>query len=94
MKIKITNIFILLIYVVNSVFGQTDESWKVYDDTEVAVINITMDSNDLQFMYDNPNFDSVHVANFNFKNAFIDETIDSIGISIRGNTSRESAKTI
>ncbi|MBK7104658.1 MAG: CotH kinase family protein [Ignavibacteriae bacterium] len=92
MKIKITNIFILLIYVVNSVFGQTDESWKVYDDTEVAVINITMDSNDLQFMYDNPNFDSVHVANFNFKNAFIDETIDSIGISIRGNTSRESAK--
>lgn len=69
-----------------------DESWKVYDDTEVAVYNITMDENDLQFMIDNPHSDSMHASSVHIKNAIIDETIDLVGIRIRGNTSRESKK--
>ncbi|MCP5063523.1 MAG: T9SS type A sorting domain-containing protein [Ignavibacteriae bacterium] len=69
-----------------------DESWKVYDDSEVAIIEITMDPNDLQFMYSDPFSDSMHVASVHFKNKHIDETIDSVGIRIRGKTSRTAEK--
>lgn len=82
---------ILLIY--TSISAQkNDESWKVYDDSQIAVINITMDENDLQFMYENFDSDSMHMAAIHFQNVYIDEIIDSVGIRIRGNTSRESAK--
>ncbi|MEC9307232.1 MAG: hypothetical protein VX957_02520, partial [Candidatus Neomarinimicrobiota bacterium] len=30
-----------------------DDSWKVYDDSEIAVIQITLDPEDLQWMYEN-----------------------------------------
>ena len=36
--------------------------------------------------------DSMHAASFSFQNAFVNETIDSIGFRIRGNTSRDSRK--
>lgn len=89
-------LFILFIFVyfniVESSLAQINESWKVYDDSEVAVIRIAMNPDDLQFMYDNPHSDSMHIADVHFTNAYIDEIIDSVGIRIRGNTSRESAK--
>lgn len=69
-----------------------DESWKVYDDSEVAIVEITMDANDLQFMYNDPFSDSMHVASVHFKNRYIDEIIDSVGIRPRGNTSRTAKK--
>lgn len=72
--------------------AQNDDSWKVYDDSEIAVINITMNSADLNWMYENPESDSMHLAQVHFQNSLIDETIDSVGIRIRGNTSRLSAK--
>ena len=34
-------------------FLLSDESWKVYDDSELAVIHITVDPEDLEWMYDN-----------------------------------------
>ena len=70
----------------------SDDSWKVYDESDLAYIHITIDPEDLEWMYDNVESDSMHVATFQFQNSFIDETIDSIGFRIRGNTSRGSAK--
>ncbi|KAA3615700.1 MAG: T9SS C-terminal target domain-containing protein [Calditrichaeota bacterium] len=72
--------------------GDQDESWKLYDDTEMAVVNITTSQDAVDYMFDNPSSDSLHYASLHFKNALIDETIDSVGIRIRGNTSRNSQK--
>lgn len=72
--------------------AQNNESWKIYDDSEIAVINITMNPLDLNWMYENPESDSMHFAQVHFQNSVVDETIDSVGIRIRGNTSRLSAK--
>lgn len=92
MKIKLFLLFLFTLLQIKSLFGQSDESWKVYDDSQVAKINITMNQEDLNYMYEFPQSDSIHLAKVSFKNALIDETIDSIGIRIRGNTSRESYK--
>ncbi|MCP4971714.1 MAG: hypothetical protein GY932_14100, partial [Arcobacter sp.] len=67
-------------------------SYKVYDDTEVAIIKIEMNQTDLAFMFLNPLSDSIHLGSIHFKNKFIDETIDSVGIRLRGNTSRTAQK--
>jgi hypothetical protein len=70
----------------------SDESWKLYDDAEVARIDITIDPNALDWIYENFLSDSLHYASFHFKNQHIDESVDSIGFRIRGNTSRGSDK--
>ena len=73
-------------------FILSDESWKVYDESELAVIHITVDPEDLEWMYNNVESDSIHPATIQFQNAYLDETIDSIGFRLRGNTSRNAAK--
>ena len=82
-------IFIFIV-LVNFIFP--DESWKVYDESELAIIYITVDPEDLEWMYDNVESDSIHSATMQFQNAYLDETIDSIGFRLRGNTSRNAAK--
>ena len=71
-----------------------DNSWKVYDDSEMAIINISIDHEDLEWMYqwENVESDSVHPATIHFQNSYIDQIIDSVGFRLRGNTSRTSAK--
>ena len=69
-----------------------DESWKVYDDSEIAIINISIDPDALEWIYDNARSDSLHVASIQFQNAYINQSVDSIGFRIRGNTSRGSEK--
>ena len=69
-----------------------DESWKVYDDSEIAIIHITLNPDDLEWMYENVHSDSLHTAEIHFQNSYIDEMVDSIGFRLRGNTSRTSAK--
>src|SRR3990170_5786165 len=73
-------------------FAQTDESWKIYDDSHVARVDITIDPIALQWIYNNVQSDSEHVASVRYRNNWIDETVDSIGFRLRGNTSRVSAK--
>jgi len=73
-------------------FAQSDESWKVYDDSEIAEIRISMDANYFQFMQTNTDIDSLHQCTIYFKNAFIDDTVSQIGIRLRGNTSRDMCK--
>jgi CotH kinase protein/Lamin Tail Domain/Secretion system C-terminal sorting domain len=71
-----------------------DNSWKLYDDSRLAEINITTAPEALDFLYreENQQSDSLHFATVHFKNAFIDETIDSVGFRLRGNTSRAAQK--
>lgn len=72
--------------------GKEDDSWKLYDDSHLARIDITIDTTSLQWIYSNPESDSEQCAVFRFQNNWIDEAVDSIGFRLRGNTSRESAK--
>ncbi|MCF8242301.1 MAG: CotH kinase family protein [Melioribacteraceae bacterium] len=73
-------------------YAQSDESWKVYDDSQVAIINIAMDPADLEYIFDNLYDDVEKPAVVHYQNAYINETVDSVGIRIRGNTSRDSQK--
>ena len=83
--------YMLIFFVMSSVIA-ADDSWMLYDDSQVAVIHITTSPAAVEYMYANPESDSMHFASVHFSNAFIDETIDSVAIRLRGNTSRFSAK--
>ncbi len=85
-----TLILVFLITVFS--YPQQDESWKLYDDSQVARVDITIDPAAITWLYQNVQSDSEFVASFHFQNAYINETIDSIGFRLRGNTSREAAK--
>ena len=69
-----------------------DESWMLYDDSQVSLVEVTMDPADLVWMYDNVHSDSLHPCTVHFQNALLDQVVDSVHIRLRGNTSRESAK--
>jgi len=64
------NRFIFSLIFLSFLFG--DESWKVYDDSEMAIIEITVDPEDLIWIYENINSDSFHPATIHFQNGFID----------------------
>ena len=66
----------------------------LYNDREVALIEIVMDSSDKLFLLDNANKDNedyLH-ARFRFKNSNIDTLLIDVGIRLRGNTSRSHPK--
>ena len=84
------NRFIFSLIFLGFLFG--DESWKVYDDSEMAIIEITVDPEDLIWIYENVDSDSFHLATIHFQNGYIDEIIDSVGFRLRGNTSRNAHK--
>lgn len=84
--------FLLSLFISTLNFAQLDESWKLYDDSQVARVDITVDSAVIEWLYQNPESDSEFVANFHFQNAYINETVDSIGFRLRGNTSRNAQK--
>lgn len=87
-------VFLVLIALPFFTFAQGNESWKLYDDSQVAIIEIAMDQAALDWMYQplDLSSDSLHLAQVHFKTAFIDEIIDSVGIRLRGNTSRDAQK--
>lgn len=74
------------------IFSQLDESTPLYDDSDVAEIRVYINQEYLDYMETYPLRDSLFTCNISFKNKYIDETVENIGISIRGNTSRTSAK--
>lgn len=72
-----------------------DESWKVFDDSSVGEINILIHPPYLNFILDpaNAHSDSLLPAVLLFKNSVIPgDTLFWVGLRIRGNTSRFSAK--
>lgn len=87
---QILIIFIVVLF--GDSFAQTDNSWKLYDDTEVALVEITVDPAAVEWLYQNPESDSMFVCSVHFKNLLVDKTVDSVGFGLRGNTSREAQK--
>ncbi|MCF7807402.1 MAG: CotH kinase family protein [Candidatus Marinimicrobia bacterium] len=83
-SILLLSVFPLLLF--------ADASDLLYDDSEIAVIQVQVAPEDLEWIYENIDSDSLHEATVHFKNARIDETIEQVGFRIRGNTSRQSAK--
>lgn len=73
-------------------YAQTDDSWKIYDDSHVGRVDITIHPDTLEWIYNNVESDIEHMAIVKFTNNNITETIDSIGFRLKGNTSRTSAK--
>ncbi len=84
--------FLMILLSTIYLHAQTDDSWKLYDDSHIARVDISIDTAALNWIYNNVQSDSEHVAVFHFKNNWIDETVDSIGFRLRGNTSREAKK--
>ena len=69
-----------------------DDSWMVYDDTTMATIQIEIDNEVLNYIYNNVESDSIHLASIHFTNHWIDHSLDSVGFRLRGNTSRQADK--
>mgnify|MGYP003323639783 FL=1 len=88
--LKIRELIIIILPLTYSVYA--DDSWMVYDDTTMATIQIEIDSDDLDYMYNNVESDSMHVASIQFFIHWIDQSLDSVGFRLRGNTSRNAAK--
>ncbi len=86
-------IFTFLLLTFQIIFAQTnDDSWKLYDDSQVAVIEITVDTAALHYIYENVQSDSMHISTVHFTNKWFDDVIDSVGFRLRGNTSRTAQK--
>lgn len=60
-----TLILVFLITIVS--YAQQDESWKLYDDSQVARVDITIDPAAITWLYQNVQSDSEFVASFQFK---------------------------
>ncbi|SVA81165.1 uncharacterized protein METZ01_LOCUS134019, partial [marine metagenome] len=73
------------------IFSQ-DDSWKLFDDTEVDEVHITIDSLRLEWIYENVYSDSLHPSTVRYVSEWFDETLDSVGFRLRGNTSRVAEK--
>lgn len=70
------------------------ESLKIFDDSSVALVEITIAPEDLTEILrpGNEESDIYFPASLHFKNAQIDDTITTVGFRLRGNTSRYAKK--
>ncbi|MCP4550214.1 MAG: hypothetical protein GY835_27450 [bacterium] len=59
---------------------------------ELATIEVTMSPAALDSMLDNPWTDEMRLCSVRFVNSIIDETVQSVAIRVRGNTSRSARK--
>ena len=89
LKLKIYLCVLMLIMLIQLI---GDDSNLLFDDSSVALIEITVDADDLIWMYDNVWSDSLHLTEVHFSNQNIDEIVSDVGFRLRGNTSRISYK--
>jgi hypothetical protein len=68
------------------------EDGEIYRDDVVPRVDIFINPDTLQWIYDNVESNIEWRANFIFNNGSIHDTIEEIGFRLRGNTSRQSAK--
>jgi len=64
----------------------------LYDDSQVAIVEINLAPDAIEWMYGHVQSDSMHLASLHFTNAYIDETVENVGFRLRGNTSRQANK--
>ncbi|MFI5135993.1 MAG: CotH kinase family protein [Chitinophagales bacterium] len=65
---------------------------KVYTDSIIPRIDIFMDPDSLEIMYNDLYTETEYTATFIWNDGITIDTVDNIGIRIRGNTSQVSAK--
>ena len=83
---------VLLLFVPKLSAQIADESRFVFDETQIARVDVTISPAALAWMYSHTSSDSEHVASVRFRNAVLDETFDTVGFRLRGATSRTSQK--
>jgi len=85
--------FLIILFSFRIISAQiNDDSWKIYDDETIAKIKIYTSPEVLEYLYSNVESDSLHIATVIYQNSYINETIDSVGLRLRGNTSRTALK--
>ncbi|MFZ4544584.1 MAG: CotH kinase family protein [Saprospiraceae bacterium] len=82
-KISILFFFLAL----SSLSAQT-----LFEEKKVNIVRISIDDNYLKFIYNNPQLDTTFKADYIYTDGINSDTIKQIGFSLRGNTSRGSAK--
>ena len=87
-------LFFISAFLISTAQSREDRAGLLYDDSEVAIVNIYINPDVLEWVMDPANVTSNmhHPATVHFKNTHIDETIDSVGFRLRGNTSRHAQK--
>ncbi|HHE54634.1 MAG TPA: hypothetical protein ENL21_02550, partial [Caldithrix abyssi] len=91
------NLFLLFIFwftIVNRAQSTSHLSEKVFDDRQVAIIEIEIEAQYLDYLFnpDNAQSDSLFPCTVHFRNVFFDTTIANVGFRLRGNTSRNAQK--
>ncbi len=86
--------FVCLLFFIGSSIAQPTfpEDGEVFRDDVVARVDITIDPDTLDWIYENVHSNQEFHAQFIFNNGFILDTIENVGFRLRGNTSRNSAK--
>lgn len=94
MKFRTLTGALLLIAAISPLHSQPNfpENGPVYNDQSIPKIYITIDPDSLAMIYNNVESDHEYPARFVFQNGAVQDTVDSIGFRLRGNTSRYSAK--
>lgn len=89
----ITFIFLFLLPLTLCADEYTDAE-VLFDDSELLTVEITMPPDSFAWLLqeDNLNSDRYLMASLRFLSSTMDTTIDTVGIRLRGNTSREAAK--
>jgi hypothetical protein len=85
-------VLLLVAAMAGRVGAVTGDSWQLFDDSQVARFYVTVDPAALQWMYENPASDSMHLAQLHAANAWFDEDVPDVGLRLRGNTSRYAQK--
>jgi CotH kinase protein/Lamin Tail Domain len=69
-----------------------DSDAHVFLDEEVTAITVTMEPADLESFIADPWQDEYRMCSVHFNNSMLEVTVDSVGIRVRGNTSRQALK--
>jgi spore coat protein CotH len=87
-------IFFFLLISANFGFSQPSFSpyAPLFDSSVVARIDITVNPDTLEWIYDNVDSDIEFHAGFGFNNGTINDTVQDVGFRLRGNTSRYAQK--
>src|SRR5262245_25486938 len=92
MKFILAVTLFLLITTISIAQPYLPDDGKVYNDSIIPRIDVLMDADSFDIMYSDLFTETEYTATFVFTDASGPDTVENIGIRIRGNTSQFSAK--
>jgi CotH kinase protein/Lamin Tail Domain/Secretion system C-terminal sorting domain len=91
-----TYLFIFFIFISSTLYAQWNKppTEPIFKDNEVMKVKVFLEADSLNEMLDDDNLDSYHEypSRFVIRGSELNDTIENVGLRIRGNTSRYSAK--